>query len=445
MSNYTTQVRFICESAAGLDASKGADNIEEIIQAAIPKVFNFEFPIFDESYRNVLETKILKHYYTREIGEETVGLWKFRLNTTLNEIMPFYNQLYRSELLEFNPLYDVDYTRSGNRDTNETGTTSETQARTSEDNMTGTITDQATNSNTNQMTGTVKDAGESTNRHTKTGTIVDDTDISATDKMTGTVADQGANSNTKTMTGTVKDAGTEDTTTSGSGTHTTQDSGTDTDTRNTANKNDHWDYFSDTPQGTIGSVPGGGAQALEGQTYLTNVRHITDDGTGSTDTLQKQYGKKTTVNDNTSGSANTETENTKTYNTTEADQGTNSNTKTYNTTDTKTEANDKTQTFNTVDADAGTNENTKTYNTTETDQGTNSNTKTYNTKNKTDETGNTEGEHALTNLQEYTERVSGKMGGGSFSKMLLEFRETFLNIDMMIINDLQPLFFGLWE
>ena len=111
MSKYTTEVRFICETAVGLKESKGYGNINRIVTEASPLIFDFEFPIFDESYRLVLERKILKHFYTREIGEETVGLWKLRLDTKLNEIMPYYNKLYMSELLEFNPLYTTDLTR----------------------------------------------------------------------------------------------------------------------------------------------------------------------------------------------------------------------------------------------------------------------------------------------------------------------------------------------
>lgn len=111
MSKYTTEVRYICENASGLDESKGYNDVEEIIRNALPKIFNFNFPIFDEAYRSVLETKILKHYYLREIAHETVGLWRLRLNTKLNEIMPYYNKLYKSELLEFNPLYTTNITR----------------------------------------------------------------------------------------------------------------------------------------------------------------------------------------------------------------------------------------------------------------------------------------------------------------------------------------------
>lgn len=161
MSKYTTEVRFICETASGLNESKGYTDVDTIIINAIPKIFNFDFPIFDESYRTVLEKKILKHFYTREIGEETVGLWKLRLDTRLNEIMPYYNQLYKSELLEFNPLYTVNLNRTrktnfdSERNENESVNDSTSSSRTTGSN--GTInsvsnssgTGSGTNSNTN--------------------------------------------------------------------------------------------------------------------------------------------------------------------------------------------------------------------------------------------------------------------------------------------------------
>lgn len=94
MSKYTTEVRFICENSAGLSKSEDADNVDSILDKCWNKVFNFDFPIFDENYRQVLCRKILKHYYTREIAHETVGRWKLALNAKLNEIMPYYNHKY---------------------------------------------------------------------------------------------------------------------------------------------------------------------------------------------------------------------------------------------------------------------------------------------------------------------------------------------------------------
>ena len=133
MSKYTTEVRFICENSAGLSESEGADNVDSILDRCWNKVFNFDFPIFDENYRQVLCRKILKHYYTREIAHETVGRWKLALNAKLNEIMPYYNQLYKSELLEFNPFYDVDLTRKreGSGTSNRTSNNTETNSGTS--------------------------------------------------------------------------------------------------------------------------------------------------------------------------------------------------------------------------------------------------------------------------------------------------------------------------
>ena len=130
MSKYTTELRFICESEAGLTESKGYNDVNTVIAAARPHIFSFTYPIFDNAYKPTLETKILKHFYTREIGLETYGLWKLKLDMKMNEIMPYYNKLYESELIEFNPLYDTDIHSEGHRDeyaeTDNTRTTSET-------------------------------------------------------------------------------------------------------------------------------------------------------------------------------------------------------------------------------------------------------------------------------------------------------------------------------
>lgn len=57
-----------------------------------------DYPIFDENYRNVLNKKILDHYLENEIGFETPALFKHYLNSTMNEIMPYYNTLYTKQI-----------------------------------------------------------------------------------------------------------------------------------------------------------------------------------------------------------------------------------------------------------------------------------------------------------------------------------------------------------
>lgn len=279
MSKYTTELRYICETEAGLSESVGQTKIKDVIAKAIPKIFDFDFPIFDESYRNVLETKILKHYYTREIGLETYGLWKLKLDTKLNEIMPFYNQLYKSALLEFNPLYEVDYSKTGNRDAS------------------------GTRDNTENNSESYDESNDYNESHDESTT----------------------NSNDGTLT-----------------------KGTTTTTTN---------YYSDTPQGTISNVIDG--------TYLTNATYNVVGNTGSDDTSN-------------SGSVDSE----------------------------------------------------------------------VSSKSKNEKDGNRKGSKTsnsnLTDTESYLESVRGKMSSKSYSALLMEYRETFINIDMMLIEELSDLFFGLW-
>lgn len=253
MSKYTTELRYVCERLAGLTES--SDDVEAVIASARTKVFDFPYPIYDEDYRSTLELKILRHFYFREIGFETVGLWKHYLNTKLNEIMPYYNQLYKSTLLEFNPLYDVDLT-------------------------------------------TDRKNTENSNRDFKKNTTSKDVTQATTQ------------------------------------TH-----------NQVQNENTNWNYFSDTPQGGIDGVAS--------LAYLTTATKVSDDGSTTT---------------NLSGLDNSTVDRT----------GTDSDNTVYNST------------------------------------------------------------------LDYLEHVSGKTGGSSYSARLLEYRDTFINIDSLILNELSELFINLW-
>lgn len=311
MSKYTTEVRYICETLAGLSESVGYADIEQVIKNCLPKVFDFNFPIFDESYRSVLETKILRHYYTREIGLETVGLWKLKLSTKLNEIMPYYNKLYKSELIEFNPLYDVDLTRERKIEGKGTKDTENGENRSGSNN---TETTQNTENSQNNNSTVMETGGE---KGTTNGT---------------------AN-------------GTQNQNSSGNGLN----------------------MYSDTPQGSITDLQAG--------KYLTNA---TVDGAT-----------------NTFAGASSDTTTQTTENTNNRD----------------TENNSTVESSGNIDG------------TTESD---------FNSK--MDGFSNT----TLSNTEDYLEHVIGSNGGESFSKRLNDYRSTFINIDMMVINELEDLFFGLW-
>lgn len=66
-----------------------------------------EYPIFDEDYRATLNRKIIDRYFLQEIGVETVDQFVFFMRRKMNEIMPFYNELYKSTLFNIDPLNSV--------------------------------------------------------------------------------------------------------------------------------------------------------------------------------------------------------------------------------------------------------------------------------------------------------------------------------------------------
>lgn len=154
LSKYTTEVRFICETESGRSESVGFNNINQVLDLSWNKIFTTKCTFFNEEYRKHLCIKILKHYYTREISAETVGLWKLWMNRKLEEIMPYYNQLYESELIDFEPLDDTNMTRLINEITG----TDNTENRNSTENRTNNTTTN-TDSNTS-ATGSIKDTSE---------------------------------------------------------------------------------------------------------------------------------------------------------------------------------------------------------------------------------------------------------------------------------------------
>lgn len=347
MSKYTTELRFICETAAGYTESAGGGHVDNIIGTARTHIFDFNYPIFDENYRSVLETKIIRHYYTREISEETVGLWKLRLEDKMNLIMPYYNQLYESELIRFNPLYDVDLKteRSGSR-----------QGKTEhEDNY-------IDNSHTT-------DTSESVNNYSNT--------------QNNTTASEGKQNTSESAHGTGASKSSSNESTNNSRVDNTDATSTD------------WKLFSDTPQGGVTGIENLSDPSLLNMGYLTTAQKDTHVGN------QKSTSDNTGITQNET--TNTASDNRSTHNEQEYSN---------KVSDDRTEAGNRSITEERV--------------------------------NQYDASKEATGQRSYANTEAYVDHVVGKNAGHTYSHMLKEFRETFLNIDLMIIKELAPLFFNLW-
>lgn len=66
------------------------------------------YPIWSDDYREQLNTKIINHYHNQEIGMETVDMFRFAMARRMAEVMPFYNDLYGTTKLEYDPLSTID-------------------------------------------------------------------------------------------------------------------------------------------------------------------------------------------------------------------------------------------------------------------------------------------------------------------------------------------------
>lgn len=62
------------------------------------------YPIFNEAYRPILNGKIIDNYFNREIGVETIDEWRLVMRRKMDQIMPYFNQLYESQNIDFDPL-----------------------------------------------------------------------------------------------------------------------------------------------------------------------------------------------------------------------------------------------------------------------------------------------------------------------------------------------------
>lgn len=77
--------------------------LREIVGAGV-NIWDFEYPSFYKgTQKAAFEQKVLDHFWTRQIGQETVGRFLLYFRRTVREIMPYYIQRYESEVLIQDP------------------------------------------------------------------------------------------------------------------------------------------------------------------------------------------------------------------------------------------------------------------------------------------------------------------------------------------------------
>lgn len=77
--------------------------IREIIQKV--NIFDFNYSFYEESFKKEFQDRFIEHFFFYEIGFETIGRFKHMLKAKLNDIYPYYKQLYEIELKSKNINY----------------------------------------------------------------------------------------------------------------------------------------------------------------------------------------------------------------------------------------------------------------------------------------------------------------------------------------------------
>ena len=62
------------------------------------KLFDFPYNLYDNDLKPWFEEKFFQHFMFYEIGFDSVAMFKQRLMSKLNDIFPYYKQLYETEI-----------------------------------------------------------------------------------------------------------------------------------------------------------------------------------------------------------------------------------------------------------------------------------------------------------------------------------------------------------
>ena len=122
--------------------------------------------------KDKLARKIVDHYYMRESGLETIGLFKHYAKVIMQELMEEYLPLIYSASIQYDPLVNVDYTETFNRTADNTGESNSTSNNISSGIVVGSNTPQGRITKENVLNG---DYASSTSANENEANITDNT------------------------------------------------------------------------------------------------------------------------------------------------------------------------------------------------------------------------------------------------------------------------------
>ena len=136
MAKYTFELRELFEPIKFDPTLFTRENVEgwfkdyELTDYLTPEQISVieEFGVWN---KDKLARKIVDHYYMRESGFETIGLFKHYAKVTMQEIMEKYLPLIYSASIKYDPLVNVDFTETFEREAENTNNATSTGNSTS--------------------------------------------------------------------------------------------------------------------------------------------------------------------------------------------------------------------------------------------------------------------------------------------------------------------------
>lgn len=388
----------------------------ELIESQYP-INLYGYPIFEEGHRKTLNDKIINHYYFREIGSETADRFNFYLGRKLNEIMPYYNELFRSLCFQYDPLSSEYFTYVEN----EKNISNKEQENKNIEILCNRIE--------NTLAGFNANTSEETQKETALKTINDKQSYTKNGEKEGGEKED----NTKTRTDNLKEVSEQ----------STKSNSTSEGNQETNSENHDTSHGHNLTNGYKSSVFADVAQApFDMKTVVDpdGTVHTDIEGYATTVSRDSTYENNTT-DTNTDGSAKTTGNSSNT-----TDQNISVDT-TKDNTGTQTYVEDIDKKFNETNTEKGGEERN------ETENNSLENKNNFNGTIKTDEQETqlkkeNRVENIVTNDKEKNNKdrtftFKGRKGY-SPNTLVKEFRENLLNIDMMIINELEILFMGVF-
>lgn len=377
MATYTTPLKTLIEQPT---QHRSDLTFDEKLEVGRVMLFDFDYPIFDKRYRRVFETNFINNFYDREIGFETEQLFKRRLQNWLRINMPYYSNLMESETLKFDPFINSEMNVKHTKTNDEVSKTDKNFGEnTSTDITDKTITD------------------EDTTKQTERDSTIDTTNTTDRDSTVNT-----QNDGTTDMVG--------ETSGESSGTsQTTENSETDSTSSGTT-ENDEFkrDLHTDTPDTRL-AISTNDGQGTVG--YASTIDESKSNGTQTTSATGNET-TDTTSNTTTSDTTSTSSEQNETTSETGLSQE-------------QTDIDEVGQSIEDTDiSEVGTRDEIVD--------------RIVERLGKRDFDELTDG--TVNNIEDFVQHRYGKIGVQTYSKMLMEYRQTFLRIERDIFDEMNQLF-----